>query len=86
MTTTIFPTKTRLEPTWIAPDTFLLHNHEGEGIAPVIVPINSLVIRGQEPVVVDTGFAHSQDEFLTEGQRSDDGDVRRAASFVDREK
>src|SRR5262245_15791852 len=56
--------KTRLEPTRIAPETFIIHNHEGEGVAPAILPVNSLVIRGREPVVVDTGFAHVRDEFL----------------------
>ena len=35
-------------------------------MAPVIVPLNSMVIRGKEPVVVDTGFAHSRDEFLAD--------------------
>ena len=35
-------------------------------MAPVILPLNSLVIRGKEPVVVDTGFAHSRDEFLAD--------------------
>ena len=50
----------------IAPETFIIHNQEGEGVAPVILPLNSLVIRGKEPVVVDTGFAHSRDEFLAD--------------------
>src|SRR5262245_16565295 len=66
MTQTLTPTKTRLEPTWIAPETFLIHNQEGQGGSPVIVPLNSLVIRGKEPVVVDTGFAHSREEFLSD--------------------
>ena len=59
-------TKTHLEPTQIAPETFLIHDHEGEGVAPAILPVNSLVIRGREPVVVDTGFAHVQDEYLAD--------------------
>ncbi len=56
--------KTRQTPTQIAPDTFVVHDHVGEGTAPVMVPINSMVIRGNEPVVVDTGFADNQDNFL----------------------
>jgi len=60
------PTKTRLDPTLIAPDTFLIHDHEGEGTAPVCVPLNSLVIRGAEPVVVDTGMAENRDQYLTD--------------------
>ena len=66
MAQTITHTKTRLEPTRIAPETFIIHNQEGEGHAPVIVPLNSLVIRGKEPVVVDTGFADSREEFLAD--------------------
>ena len=66
MAQTITHSKTRLEPTRIAPETFIIHNQEGEGVAPVIVPLNSLVIRGKEPVVVDTGFAHSREEFLSD--------------------
>ena len=66
MAQTFTHTKTRLEPTRIAPETFIIHNQEGEGVAPVILPLNSLVIRGKEPVVVDTGFAHSRDEFLAD--------------------
>jgi flavorubredoxin len=61
MTTT---NKTRLEPTRIAEETFLIHNHSGEGTAPVLVPLNSLVIRGAEPVVVDTGVPENRDQYL----------------------
>jgi flavorubredoxin len=66
MAQTITHTKTRLEPTRIAPETFVIHNHEGEGVSPAILPVNSLVIRGKEPVVVDTGFAHVSDEFFAD--------------------
>lgn len=60
------PTKTRLEPTLIAPETFLLHDHEGEGTAPVCVPLNTMVIRGAEPVVVDTGVVDSCEQYLAD--------------------
>jgi flavorubredoxin len=66
MAQTLTHSKTRLEPTRIAPETFIIHNQEGEGVAPEILPVNSLVIRGREPVVVDTGFAHVRDEFLAD--------------------
>src|SRR5690606_36090927 len=36
--------KTHLEPTKIAPDTYLIHDHSGEGHAPVLVPLNPMVI------------------------------------------
>lgn len=59
-------TKTRLEPTKVAPDTYVVHNHQGEGTAPLIVGLNTMVIRGAEPVVVDTGPPENQDEFLAD--------------------
>lgn len=59
-------TKTHQAPTEIAPDTFVIHDHAGEGHDPVMVPINSMVIRGAEPVVVDTGFADNQEQFLSD--------------------
>ena len=57
-------TKTLLEPTQIAPETFLIHNHQGEGTAPVSVALNAMVIRGAQPVVVDTGLAEQRDQYL----------------------
>jgi flavorubredoxin len=56
--------KTRLEPTKIAEETFIVHDHGGEGVAPILVAFNSLVIRGQEPIVVDTGFADNRERFF----------------------
>jgi flavorubredoxin len=56
--------KTWLRPTEVAPDTFLIHDHEGEGTAPVCVPLNSMVIRGREPVVVDTGMHENRDRWF----------------------
>jgi flavorubredoxin len=56
--------KTRITPTEIAPETFLLHEHQGEGHAPVCVALNTMVIRGAEPVVVDTGMAEHRDRYL----------------------
>ena len=41
-------TKTRIEPTKVAPDTYLIHNHQGEGTAPVAVALNTMVIVGKE--------------------------------------
>ena len=59
-------TKTRFEPTRIAPETFLLHDHHGEGSAPVSVALNTMVIRAAEPVVVDTGMAENRDQYLAD--------------------
>src|SRR5687767_14218652 len=58
--------KTHLPPTLVAEETYLIHDHSGEGVAPVMVPLNSLVIRGTEPVVVDTGFASNRDHFFAD--------------------
>ncbi len=66
MTTSPTPAKTRLQPTEIAPDTFVVHDHIGEGRAPVLVPVNTLVIRAAEPVVVDTGFAANREQYLAD--------------------
>jgi flavorubredoxin len=57
---------THQAPTQIAADTFVIHDHVGEGTAPVMVPINSMVIRGREPVVVDTGYAANHDRFFAD--------------------
>jgi flavorubredoxin len=57
-------TKTRIEPTKIAPDTYVIHNHQGEGTAPVAVALNAMVILATEPVVVDTSAPENRDEFL----------------------
>jgi len=59
-------TKTHLRPTRIAPETFVIHDHHGEGEAPVCVPLNSMVIRAAEPVVVDTGMAENRDRYLAD--------------------
>jgi flavorubredoxin len=56
--------KTRYQPTEIASDTFLIHNHEGEGEAPVSVPLNTVLIRAAEPVVVDTGMKENRDDYF----------------------
>ncbi len=37
-----------------------------KGSAPVSVPLNTLVIRAAQPVVVDTGVAANHDQFLTD--------------------
>jgi flavorubredoxin len=59
-------TKTRLTPTLVAPETFLIHDHQGEGSGPVSVALNTLVIRAAEPVVVDTGVAENRDQYLAD--------------------
>ena len=61
-----FSPKTRFEPTQIAPETFVIHDHHGEGQAPVSVALNTMVIRAAEPVVVDTGMAENREQYLAD--------------------
>ncbi len=61
-----FSPKTRFAPTEIAPETFVIHDHHGEGQAPVSVALNTMVIRGAEPVVVDTGVADNREQYLAD--------------------
>ena len=58
--------KTYQAPIEIAPDTYLIHDHNGEGAAPVMVPLNSAVIKAAEPVVVDTGVRENRDQYLND--------------------
>jgi flavorubredoxin len=51
-------------PQVIAPDTFLIRQLIGEGEAPVDVPVNAMVIRGAEPVIVDTGGPNNRERYL----------------------
>ena len=53
-----------LETQQIAPDTHVIRHLAGEGVAPVAVHLNSLVITGKEPVIVDTGAALARPSWL----------------------
>ena len=57
-------TPTRHEPVLIAPETFVIQAAHGEGVAPQVVHMNSMVIRGAEPVVVDTGAPVHRETYL----------------------
>ncbi len=48
----------------IARDTWVIQATLGEGVAPQAVHLNSMVIRGREPVVVDTGAPIHRDQYL----------------------
>lgn len=56
----------RLEPIEIAPDTFVLRSAQRAFGAPLSVNVNSMVIRGAEPVVVDTGTRANSDAWLND--------------------
>lgn len=51
-------------PVQIAPDTFVIQATQGEGQAPVAVHLNTMVIRGPEPILVDTGVPSLRDRYL----------------------
>lgn len=48
----------------IAPETWVIQATQGEGTAPMAVHMNAMVIRGKEPVVVDTGCPANRDRYL----------------------
>ena len=53
-----------LEPAQIAPDTFVIRQLFGEGLNPVAMHVNSMVITGAEPVIVDCGPAVTRQAWL----------------------
>ena len=55
----------RVEPLRIAPETFVVHSvQEALGEPPLFVYLNSMVIRGREPVIVDTGTIANRRQWL----------------------
>lgn len=61
---TEIPTPPRHIPMEIAPETWVIQNTAGEGTAPLAVHLNSMVIRGAEPIVVDTGVPDNRDRYF----------------------
>jgi flavorubredoxin len=55
-----------LPPSEIAKDTFVLHQVQPALGQPLFVLINSMVIRGREPVIVDTGTPANRSQWLDE--------------------
>lgn len=58
------PDPPRYGPVEIAPETYVVQATQGEGVAPVAVHVNTMVIRGSEPIVVDTGVPAFRDRYL----------------------
>lgn len=58
------PATSELRPIEIAPNTFVIHNSYSAPGAPVTVHMNAMLIRGAEPVVVDTGAPLHRDIYL----------------------
>jgi flavorubredoxin len=52
------------EPVKVTDDTYLIRSLYGEGTAPVGFYVNSMVILGREPVIVDTGTEGNRERWL----------------------
>jgi hypothetical protein len=52
------------EPLKIAADTYLIRQLHGEGIAPQAVYLNSMIILGSQPTIVDTGTVNNREAWL----------------------
>lgn len=67
----------RVEPYEVADETFVIgHLHQPPG-APVGIFLNSVVIRGEEPVIVDTGTYFNREQWLQDAfSLVDPADVR----------
>lgn len=55
---------THVPPTRIAADTYLIHQVQPALGEPLFVYLNSMVILGQEPVIVDTGTPSNREQWL----------------------
>lgn len=51
-------------PVEIAAETWVIQDTQGEGVAPQAVHMNSMVIRGSQPMVVDTGLPTNRERFI----------------------
>lgn len=58
------PGAPRYEPVEIAPETFVIQATVGEGVAPQVIHMNSMVVRGAEPMVIDTGCPIHREQYL----------------------
>jgi flavorubredoxin len=66
MTFTPVAPSRRVEPKRIAADTWLVHQVQDALGAPLSVYLNSLVITGAEPVIVDTGTIANREQWLAD--------------------
>ena len=68
MTTFAPPAPTiSVPPTRIAPDTWVIHSvQEALGQPPLFVYLNSMVILGSEPMIVDTGTVANREQWLSD--------------------
>src|SRR5581483_4124829 len=57
---------TYVPPTLIAPETYVIHQVQPALGQPLYVYLNSMVIRGREPIIVDTGTPANREQWLTD--------------------
>lgn len=55
-----------MPPTEVARDTFVVHSVQEALGQPLFIYLNSMVIRGQEPVIVDTGTIANREHWLAD--------------------
>lgn len=55
-----------LDPEQIAPDTFLIRSVQKAMGVPLYVQINSMVIKGKEPIIIDTGTRANRTKWLND--------------------
>jgi flavorubredoxin len=60
------PPRFHHEPLKLADDTYLIRQVGGEGEAPMLVYVNSMVVLGKEPVIVDTGTVSNRENWLND--------------------
>lgn len=53
-------------PTLVAPETYVIHQVQPALGEPLFVYLNSMVIRGREPVIVDTGTPGNRSQWMTD--------------------
>ena len=58
------PVTPRHLPVEIAPETWVIQATQGEGTSPMAVHMNAMVIRGREPIVVDTGCPGNRERYF----------------------
>ena len=61
---TVGTDRARPRRSWSAPDTWILHSVQEATGAPLFVYLNSMVIRGSEPVIIDTSTPANREQFL----------------------
>jgi flavorubredoxin len=60
------PPRFHHDPLKLADDTYLIRQVGGEGEAPMLVYVNSMVVLGKEPVIVDTGTVNNRENWLND--------------------